>query len=169
MPNYDQCRITCMHAQVNLIARAHSAWPGTSSFWSFLGPYYVHQGSSECQSEYFLILKLRSKNCFWSKIKSSRGGHFGGFWSRGRSECTGGGHISMGDVLEKCFWQLFFPRFSVRFGGSGGRVFDGFRWFWGVGERPNELGRVGRSVGRSVGQEVGRSPPLPPRPERSME
>ena len=36
----------------------------------------------------------------------------------------------MGDVSEKCFRELVFSRFSVRFGGSGGdwfsTVFDGF-------------------------------------------
>ena len=31
------------------------------SVWSFLGPYYVHQGSSECQSEYFSDSKLQNK------------------------------------------------------------------------------------------------------------
>ena len=31
------------------------------SFLSFLGPYWVHLGSSECQSEYFLILKFQNK------------------------------------------------------------------------------------------------------------
>ena len=51
----------------------------------------------------------------------------------------------MGDVLEKCFCELFVWRFSVRFGGGG------FRWFSMV------LGRVGRSVRRSVGRSGGRS------------
>ena len=66
----------------------------------------------------------------------------------------------MGDVSEKCFWELFFSGFLVRFDGSGG---TGFRWFSmvsGVGERPNEWGRVGRSVGQVVG------PSPPPSPQK---
>ena len=65
----------------------------------------------------------------------------------------------MGDALEKCFWELFFSRFSVRFGGSGGA---GFRWFsmvfsgfggW-VSDRTNGGGSVGRSVSQSASQLV---------------
>ena len=45
----------------------------------FLGPYWVRWGSSECQSEYFSILKLRSKileKKFWAKNKKVSGGSF---------------------------------------------------------------------------------------------
>ena len=65
----------------------------------------------------------------------------------------------MGDALEKFFGELFFRGFRSDSGGRGGRVFDGFQWFWGVGERPNEWGRVGRSVRSSVGRSPG--PPSP--------
>ena len=73
--------------------------------------------------------------------------------------------------IEFCRIFDFFIRFLSFRGfrsdskGRGGLVFDGFQWFWGVRERPNEWGRVGRSVGQVVGQVVGRSPPpSPPAP-----
>ena len=71
----------------------------------------------------------------------------------------------MGDVLEKCFCELFFGGFRSD---SGGAVFDGFRWFWGgwVGQSgARSVGQaVGRLVGRSVRRSVGRSAPPPPPP-----
>ena len=48
-------------------------------FRSFLGPYWVRWGSSECQSEYVLILKLQSKffeNRFLVENKKVSGGSF---------------------------------------------------------------------------------------------
>ena len=56
-------------------------------------------------------------------------------------------------VLGKNIFKVFGP---IR-GGRGGRVFDGFPWFWGVGERPNEWGRVGRSAGQAVSQPASQS------------
>ena len=73
--------------------------------------------------------------------------------------------IEFGRNFDFFMQFLSFRGFRSDSGGRGGLVFDGFQWFWGVRERPNEWGRVGRSVG----QVVGRSPPLPPRPERSVE
>ena len=46
------------------------------SFWSFLGPYWVHGGSSECQSEYFLIFNFKikfSKKQLFTKNKKVSG------------------------------------------------------------------------------------------------
>ena len=58
----------------------------------------------------------------------------------------------MGDVLEKCFCDVFVQGFRSDSRGRFSMI-------------------LGRSVGRSVGQVVGRSPlpPLPPRPKRSVE
>ena len=80
-----------------------------------------------CNFDFFMQKTVFCIRQSGSENKKVSGGVIsGGFGAGGRSECTGGGHISMGDALEKCFWELFFSRFSVRFGGSGG---TGFRWF----------------------------------------
>ena len=49
--------------------------------WSFSGPYWVHWGSSECQSEYFLILKFHFKiSEKYVLVKNKNLGPFGAIW-----------------------------------------------------------------------------------------
>ena len=96
------------------------------------------------QKTVFCIRQSGSEN-----KKVSGGVISGAFGAGGRSECTGGGHIRMGGVSEKCFWEIFFKVFGpIR----GGAVFDDFRV-------------VGRSVGRSGGRSVP-PPPPPPSPQK---
>ena len=133
---------------------------GALSFWSLLGPYWVHWGSSECQSEYFLILKLRSKffekPVFGQKVKRFRGGHFEGFSGRGQAGYSGNVQISIFNVSGDGFENIFVRGFRSDSGG----------WFSMI------LGRsVGQALGRSVGPPSPSSlplphPPSPPSPKK---
>ena len=91
-------------------------------YWSIL----VRWGSSECQSEYFSILKLRSKffekPVFGQKVKRLGGIISEGFRSEGRSGCVGGGRISILNVSEDCFCDFCFGGFRSDSGGRFSKI-----------------------------------------------